>query len=48
MSISVALASDHGGFELKQKIIEYFDRELKTELDLVWEDFGTNNLDSVD
>ena len=39
--MKIAIAADHGGFELKQQIINHF-----KSLDLI--DLGTNNLDSVD
>lgn len=38
----IAIGADHGGFELKQKIIEYF----KDKID--FKDFGTNSTESVD
>ena len=41
--MKIALASDHGGFELKQKLIEYFaSRNLTTD------DLGTYSADSCD
>ena len=43
MNLKVAIASDHGGFELKQKIIEL----LRT-LNVSYEDFGSYTADSVD
>jgi len=43
MNLKVAIASDHGGFELKQKIIEL----LRT-LNVAYEDFGSYTADSVD
>lgn len=39
----LAIGCDHGGFELKQKIIKYFD-----ESGIVYKDFGCYNTDSVD
>lgn len=39
--MKIAIASDHGGFELKNKIIAYFKS-------LNFLDFGTNSTDSVD
>ena len=39
--MKIAIASDHGGFELKNKIIAYFKS-------LNFLDFGTNSADSVD
>ncbi len=39
--MKIAIASDHGGVELKNKIIDYFKR-------LNFLDFGTNSTDSVD
>jgi len=41
--LKVAIASDHGGFELKQKIIEYL-----TKLEIKYKDFGAYNMESVD
>lgn len=38
----IAIGADHGGYELKEKIKEFFDGKL------VFKDFGTNSLDSVD
>ena len=43
MPLKVAIASDHGGFELKQKIIEYL-----TKLEIKYKDFGAYNMESVD
>ena len=40
--MKIALASDHGGYNLKQKIYEY----LKDKYEVV--DFGTNSTDSCD
>ena len=40
--MKIALASDHGGYNLKQKIYEY----LKDKYEIV--DFGTNSTDSCD
>ena len=39
----IALASDHAGFEYKEKI-----KSLLDELHLEWKDFGTHSTDSVD
>ncbi|MBR2299607.1 MAG: ribose 5-phosphate isomerase B [Alphaproteobacteria bacterium] len=41
--MKIAIASDHGGFELKQKLVDYF-RLKNMNLD----DLGTNSADSVD
>ena len=38
----IAIGADHGGFELKEKIIESFKDRIQ------WEDCGTYSLDSVD
>ena len=38
----IAIGADHGGYELKNKIIDYF----KTTL--IFKDFGTNSPESVD
>jgi len=43
MSFKIAIASDHGGFELKQKIVA-----LLAELKIEYEDFGSYTEDSVD
>ena len=43
MSLKVAVASDHGGFELKQKIME-----LLSVLKIEYEDFGSYTEGSVD
>jgi len=43
MKLKVAIASDHGGFDLKQKIVEL----LKT-LGVEYEDFGSHTPDAVD
>ena len=40
----IAIASDHGGFELKEKIKEY----LRTRDDIKIVDLGTNSTESVD
>jgi ribose 5-phosphate isomerase B len=42
--MKLALAADHGGFELKEKIKEY----LKDRKDLSVKDLGTHSTDSVD
>lgn len=39
----IAIACDHAGFELKQKVIEYL-----IENDYIVKDYGTNSPDSVD
>ena len=39
----IAIASDHGGFELKQEIRKYLD-----ERNIPYKDFGTNSTDSCD
>lgn len=39
----IALGSDHGGFDLKQKVIAYLD-----EKGIAYEDFGCNNKESCD
>ena len=39
----VAIASDHGGFDLKQSVLEYL-----KENEIEYTDFGCYNLDSVD
>lgn len=43
MALKVAIASDHGGFELKGKIVE-----LLSELNIAYEDFGAYTVGSVD
>ena len=43
MVLKIAIASDHGGFELKQKIIESL-----AELKIEYEDFGSYTKESVD
>ena len=43
MALKVAIASDHGGFDLKQKIVE-----LLAELKVEYEDFGPYTEDRVD
>jgi len=43
MSLKVAIASDHGGFELKQKVVE-----LLAMLEIECEDFGSYTEESVD
>lgn len=40
--MKVAIASDHAGFELKEKIKNYFSNKIQIF------DFGTNSIDSVD
>lgn len=39
----VGIGSDHGGFQLKESIKEYLE-----ELNIEYEDYGTNNEESVD
>ncbi|MGI5838825.1 MAG: ribose 5-phosphate isomerase B [bacterium] len=39
----IAIGSDHAGYELKERV-----KELLTDLDLDFTDYGTNSLDSVD
>ncbi len=41
--MKIAIASDHAGFELKEKIKEYL-----KELNYKYKDFGTDNKESVD
>lgn len=41
--MKVAIASDHGGFNLKSEIVRYLDDK-----GIDYEDFGTNSGDSVD
>ncbi|MCL1991030.1 MAG: ribose 5-phosphate isomerase B [Defluviitaleaceae bacterium] len=43
MTLKVAIAGDHGGFELKQKIVE-----LLESLNMTYEDFGCYTCGSVD
>jgi len=43
MALKIAIASDHGGFDLKQKIME-----LLAALKIEYEDFGSYTKDSVD
>jgi len=43
MALKVAIASDHGGFDLKQKIVA-----LLKELNIAYEDFGSHTPESVD
>jgi len=38
MKLKIALASDHGGFQLKEKIKKYLEEQ-----NYEYEDFGTNN-----
>ncbi len=42
--MKIAIASDHGGFELKELIKEYLQKDFK--LDVI--DFGTNSTEAVD
>lgn len=39
----IAIASDHAGFELKEQLINYFNKN-----NIAVKDLGTNSLDSVD
>jgi len=39
---TIPIASDHAGFEMKQKLIEYFDKEF------IFEDLGAYSEESVD
>ena len=41
--MKIAIASDHGGFDLKQKLIEYYQKQ-----NIELENLGTNSTDSVD
>lgn len=41
--MKIGIGSDHGGFELKEYIKEYLDKE-----GISYIDYGTNSLDSVD
>ncbi len=41
--MKVAIGSDHGGYQLKEKI-----KQLLEELDISYKDFGTNSKESVD
>ena len=41
--MKIGIASDHGGFELKEYIKEYLEKE-----GIEYIDYGTNSLDSVD
>lgn len=41
--MQIALGSDHGGFQLKEKI-----KQLLDELGIEWKDFGTSSEESVD
>ncbi len=41
--MKVAIGSDHGGYQLKEKI-----KQLLDELEISYKDFGTNSDDSVD
>ena len=43
MALKIAIASDHGGFELKQKIVE-----LLKNLGMAYTDFGSDSADAVD
>ena len=43
ISVKIGIGSDHGGFELKEYIKEYLDKE-----GISYIDYGTNSLDSVD
>jgi ribose 5-phosphate isomerase B len=41
--MKIALASDHAGFEYKEKV-----KQLLSSLNIPFEDFGTNSTDSID
>lgn len=41
--MKIGIGSDHGGFELKEYIKEYLDREV-----ISYIDYGTNSIESVD
>ena len=41
--MKIAIASDHGGFELKQKMIEYYAKQ-----GIFLDDLGTNSTESCD
>lgn len=41
--MKIGISSDHGGFELKEHIKDYFEKE-----GIDYLDYGTNSLDSVD
>ena len=41
--MKIGIGSDHGGFELKEYIKEYFEKE-----DIEYVDYGTNSAESVD
>jgi len=41
--LKIGIGSDHGGFELKEYIKEYLDKE-----EIFYIDYGTNSLESVD
>lgn len=41
--MKIAIACDHGGFELKEKLIEHFKQQ-----GILLDDLGTNSADSVD
>ncbi len=41
--MTIAIGSDHAGFELKQQIVEYFDLNK-----IPYTDYGTHNIDRVD
>jgi ribose 5-phosphate isomerase B len=43
LTMKIAIASDHGGYELKEQI-----KSILQTLNVAFEDFGTNNQDSVD
>lgn len=43
MALKVAIAGDHGGFELKQKIVAWL-----ADLNIEYEDFGSHTASSVD
>lgn len=41
--MKIAIASDHGGYKLKEEVVNYF---IENKVEYI--DFGTNSLDSVD
>jgi ribose 5-phosphate isomerase B len=41
--MKIAIGSDHGGYELKEFLIAYFDQQK-----ISYDDYGTNSLESVD
>ena len=41
--MKIAIASDHGGFDLKQELIRHY-----ADLGIILQDLGTHNTDSCD